>query len=80
MSRKLYTDTDKYAWQSEFALVEAYNSAGIKRITVVRGYRAEAVDLPSLTYVDNADYADTSEIHSLAAALAADPEIGRAHV
>ncbi|MCC7122610.1 MAG: hypothetical protein IT493_13730 [Gammaproteobacteria bacterium] len=27
MSRKLYTDTDKYAWQSEFALVEAYNSA-----------------------------------------------------
>lgn len=27
MSRKLYTDTDKYAWQSEFPLVEAYNSA-----------------------------------------------------
>jgi len=56
------------------AHIEAYNSAGIKRITVVRGYRAEAVDLPSLTYVDNADYADTSEIHSLAAALAADPD------
>lgn len=27
MSAKLYTDTDKYAWQSEFPLVEAYNSA-----------------------------------------------------
>jgi hypothetical protein len=27
MSGKLYTDTDKYAWQSEFPLVEAYNSA-----------------------------------------------------
>ena len=27
MSRTLYTDTDKYAWQSEFAIVEAYNSA-----------------------------------------------------
>ncbi len=27
MSTRLYTDTDKYAWQSEFPLVEAYNSA-----------------------------------------------------
>lgn len=29
-------------------LVETYNQAGIKRITVVRGYRKEAVDLPNL--------------------------------
>lgn len=55
-------------------IVTAYNSAGIKRITVVRGYRPEAVDLPALTYVDNPDYADTSELISLARALAADPE------
>ncbi len=27
MSRTLYSDTDKYAWQSEFPLVEAYNTA-----------------------------------------------------
>jgi phosphoenolpyruvate phosphomutase len=55
-------------------IVSAYNAAGIKRITVVRGYRAEAVDLPSLAYVDNADYADTGELLSLAAGLAADPD------
>ena len=30
-------------------IVAAYNAAGMKRITVVRGYRPEAVDLPSLS-------------------------------
>lgn len=53
-------------------IVNAYNAAGIKRITVVRGYLPEAIDLPGLGYVDNADYADTGELVSLACALAAD--------
>jgi phosphoenolpyruvate phosphomutase len=55
-------------------IVAAYNGAGIKRITVVRGYRPEAFDLPALCYVDNPDYADTSELVSLSVALAADPD------
>ena len=55
-------------------IVAAYNAAGIKRINVVRGYLPEAIDLPSLTYTDNAEYAETSELVSLARALEADPE------
>jgi phosphoenolpyruvate phosphomutase len=55
-------------------IVSAYNAAGIKRIAVVRGYRAEAVDLPSLTYADNPDYADSGELLSLATGLAADTD------
>jgi phosphoenolpyruvate phosphomutase len=55
-------------------IVSAYNAAGIKRINVVRGYLPEAVDLPALTYTDNPDYADTSELVSLAMALKADPD------
>lgn len=58
-------------------IVAAYNGAGIKRITVVRGYRPEAFDLPALTYVDNPDYADTSELVSLSVALGADPDDSR---
>lgn len=58
-------------------IVAAYNGAGIKRITVVRGYRPEAFDLPALTYVDNPDYADTSELVSLSVALVADPDDSR---
>lgn len=57
-------------------IVSAYNAAGIKRITVVRGYLPQAIDLPGLTYVDNADYADTGELISLARALADDPDDG----
>jgi phosphoenolpyruvate phosphomutase len=53
-------------------IVNAYNSAGIKRITVVRGYLPAAIDLPGLAYVDNPDYADTGELVSLARALEAD--------
>ncbi len=53
-------------------IVTAYNTAGIKRITVVRGYLPGAVDLPGLSYVDNREYADTGELVSLARALEAD--------
>lgn len=50
-------------------IVAAYNESGIKDITVVRGYLPDAFDLPALKYVDNADYADTSELLSLKCAL-----------
>ena len=50
-------------------IVDGYNSAGIKDITVVRGYRKEKVDLPNLSFADNDDYADSGELYSLKAAL-----------
>jgi len=50
-------------------IVTAYNAAGIKDITVVRGYKPEAFDLPALKYADNPDFADTSELLSLQCAL-----------
>ena len=52
-------------------IVDAYNRVGIKRITVVRGYAKESVNLPSLHYVDNDEYADTGEVYSLHRALGA---------
>ncbi|MCC5793876.1 MAG: phosphoenolpyruvate mutase [Chromatiales bacterium] len=58
-------------------IVAAYNAAGIKRITVVRGYRPEAVNLPSLSYIDNPRHEQTSELVSLGLALAGDPDDSR---
>ena len=55
-------------------IVSGYNAAGIKRIQVVRGYRAAAIDLPSLSYTDNDEYADSGEVLSLAKGLAGDPD------
>ena len=57
-------------------IVGAYNSAGIKNITVVRGYLPDTVNLPALNYIDNPDYADTGELLSLARALEADTSDG----
>jgi len=57
-------------------IVSAYNESGIKDITVVRGYLPDAFDLPALKYVDNADYADTSELLSLKCALDASADDG----
>jgi len=57
-------------------IIAAYNAAGIKRITVVRGYLPQAIDLPGLGYVDNPDYAGTGELISLARALEADADDG----
>jgi phosphoenolpyruvate phosphomutase len=50
-------------------IVTAYNTVGIKNITVVRGYKKEAVSLPNLTYVDNDDFAETGELVSLFKAM-----------
>jgi phosphoenolpyruvate phosphomutase len=55
-------------------VVDAYNAAGVKNISVVRGYRKESVNLPNLRYVDNDDYAETSELVSLGMALDVDPD------
>lgn len=52
-------------------IVGAYNAASIKDITVVRGYRKEAFDLPNIAYVDNDEHDSTGEIASLACALRA---------
>ena len=50
-------------------IVDAYNAVGIKNITVVRGYKKDAVTLPNLAYVDNDEFADTGELDSLLKAL-----------
>lgn len=52
-------------------IVDAYNAVGIKDITVVRGYKKEAVTLPNLTYLDNDEFAETGELDSLHKALSA---------
>ncbi len=41
------------------------NTAGVRDVTVVRGYRKDAIDLPSIETIDNDDFADTGELHSL---------------
>jgi phosphoenolpyruvate phosphomutase len=55
-------------------IVAAYNASGIKNITVVRGYKAAAVNLQGVSYADNPDYSDTSEMMSLKCALDADAD------
>ncbi len=41
------------------------NAAGVRDVTVVRGYKKDAIDLPSIETIDNDDYANTGELHSL---------------
>jgi phosphoenolpyruvate phosphomutase len=55
-------------------IVDSYNAAGVKQLTVVRGYRKDAVNLTNIDYVDNDDFADTGEIYSLHLALEAAEE------
>ena len=52
-------------------MVETLNSVGIKKITVVRGYKKEAIDRPALKMVDNDDFASTQEVYSFAKGLRA---------
>lgn len=46
-------------------IAASFQGAGIRDVTVVRGYCKAAVNLPDLAYVDNDDYADTGELHTL---------------
>ncbi|MGE0745210.1 MAG: phosphoenolpyruvate mutase [Rhodospirillales bacterium] len=50
-------------------LVATLRESGIRDVTVVRGYRKEAVDLPTIATVDNDAYETTGEAYSLAQAV-----------
>ena len=52
-------------------IAASYRDAGIKDITVVRGYRKEAVNLDGLNYIDNDDATTTKGVYSLYKALSA---------
>jgi phosphoenolpyruvate phosphomutase len=46
-------------------LLDDFAHFGCRSALVVRGYRAEAVDVPGARYVDNPDFATTDEAYSL---------------
>jgi L-glutamine-phosphate cytidylyltransferase len=45
--------------------IDAYTACGITDISLVRGYRAERINLPNLTYFENPDYASNNILNSL---------------
>ena len=49
-------------------LLDDLGHFGCRAVTVVRGYRAEAVEVSGARFVDNAEFATTGEAHSLALA------------
>ncbi len=49
-------------------LVATLREGGVRDVTVVRGYKKEAIDLASIDTVDNDAYAETGEVASLACA------------
>ena len=57
-------------------IVDAFNTCGMNHLSVVRGYRKEAMTLPNLDYVDNDEYDSTGEVYSLNLALEALSETG----
>jgi len=50
-------------------LVGTLRDSGIRDVTVVRGYRKEAVEVAGITTIDNDDYGTTGEVASLACAI-----------
>jgi phosphoenolpyruvate phosphomutase len=50
-------------------LVGTLGESGVRDVTIVRGYKKEAIDLPGVATVDNDAYAETGELASLACAL-----------
>lgn len=49
-------------------ILDAYRSANVRDLVVVRGFAKETVNLPGATYVDNDAWSSTGEAASLAAA------------
>jgi choline kinase len=50
--------------------IAALRGGGVNAIGIVRGYRAEMIDLPGVTYFDNPRWAETNMVASLRAAAA----------
>ena len=50
-------------------LIKTFEGSGVRDIVVVRGYKKEKINLPSITTVDNDLYANTGEAASLACAI-----------
>jgi len=48
--------------------LEAYNSCGLDKISVVRGYKKEKINYPDLNYYENEDYENNNILNSLFAA------------
>lgn len=49
-------------------LVDTMRESGLRNVSVVRGYKKDAIDLPDIDKVDNGDFAETGEAWSLACA------------
>ena len=49
-------------------ILDAYRSANVRELVVVRGFAKSAVDVQGASFVDNDDYATTGELASLACA------------
>ncbi len=49
-------------------LVATLREGGVRDVTVVRGYKKDAINIPSITTIDNDAYATTGELASLACA------------
>ncbi|HIC29412.1 MAG TPA: phosphoenolpyruvate mutase [Rhodospirillales bacterium] len=50
-------------------LVKTFKDSGVQDIAVVRGYKKEQINLPSITTVDNDLFDNTGEVASLSAAI-----------
>ena len=48
--------------------IELYREAGLEKIIVVRGFAADKITYPSITYYTNEEYASTNMVESLLAA------------
>lgn len=57
-------------------IVDTYRRCGVQRLAVVRGYAAEAVDLPGLTYADFPEWQSGGELASLERGLAVCDDTG----
>ena len=50
-------------------LLDEFKQEGVNDITVVAGYKAEAIDVQGISIIDNPQYSDSGELTSLACAL-----------